>query len=167
MELIRDTHDPSMHLKTIEDELKGTIGQALGKQGRKIHRFMGLMQESYDDYQAAMAEHEQESSSHYTRRVQGSNNSNSKTAIERAKEAAAQFNDYRQLAVTARWELQVHRQAAGFVINNHNYVRDHYPIPEALPDLDEKGNEIPKEEKKTFDKFGDQLDWWQRVGRWK
>lgn len=31
LELIRDTHDPSLHLKTIEEELQGSIGKALGK----------------------------------------------------------------------------------------------------------------------------------------
>ena len=36
LEHIREVHDPSQHLKTIEDELKGTIGKALGKQGEKV-----------------------------------------------------------------------------------------------------------------------------------
>jgi len=36
LEHIREVHDPSLQLKTLEDELKRTIGGALGKQGEKI-----------------------------------------------------------------------------------------------------------------------------------
>lgn len=163
IEKLRDSHDPSMHLKTIEDELKGSIGQALGKQGRKIFRFMGSMQESYDIYQSATSEHEEHQPSSPKK---GNSNNSSAVVPQRAKEAAIKFNEYRQLAVTARWELQVHRQAAGFIVDNHNHVRDHYPIPKALP-FDTNGNAITEEEKKPFNKFGDQLDWWQKEGRWK
>lgn len=156
MQEIRAAHDPSMHLKTIEDELKETIGAALGKQGRKILQAMELMQACYDEYESAIAEHD----------AQNDGGSNSK-AMNRAKKAAVRYNQHRQKAVTARWELQVHRQAVGFVTNNHNTVLQHYPIPDALP-VDENGNEIIQDKKqKAFDKFGDQLDWWQRVGRWK
>lgn len=159
MQEIRAAHDPSMHLKTIEDELKETIGAALGRQGRKILQAMELMQTSYDEYESALAEHEAQHTNIGT--------SNSSSAMDRAKEAAVQYNKHRQQAVTARWELQVHRQAVGFVTNNHNTLREHYPIPEALP-VDENGNEIiPDKNQKSFDKFGDQLDWWQKVGRWK
>ena len=157
MQEIRAAHDPSMHLKTIEDELKETIGAALGKQGRKILQAMELMQTSYDEYESALAEHKAQQNT-------GCTNS---SAMTRAKVAAVQYNKHRHQAVTARWELQVHRQAVGFITNNHNTVREHYPIPDALP-VDENGNEIIQDKKKnSFDKFGDQLDWWQKVGRWK
>ena len=36
LEAIRQTHDPALHIKTLEEELAGSIGQALGKQGRKV-----------------------------------------------------------------------------------------------------------------------------------
>jgi len=174
MKTIRDIHDPAMHIKTIEDELKGTIGQALGKQGRKIYRFLTLMQESYDEYALAMEQVEGERQQQLQEGEAGFSQTSGHNGIEncpsmaRVREAAVKFNLYRKEAVTARWELQVHRQAAGFIINNHNYVASHYPIPEKLP-FDDNGDFIPQnsEKKEPFNKFGDQLDWWQRIGRWK
>ena len=50
LEHIRDVHDPSQHLKTIEDELKGTIGKALGKQGQKILMYARLMDQEQKKY---------------------------------------------------------------------------------------------------------------------
>lgn len=152
LDAIRDTHDPTLHLKTIEDELKGTIGKALGKQGEKIQYAVRLMQREYEVYQTLLVE---DTDNHH--------------AIRRAKEM---FNDYRKEAIQARWELMVHRQAAGFVVNNHHYVTKHYPIAEALP-LDEEDETSEKLEKKRAERaklqkrITGQLDWWQRVGRWK
>jgi hypothetical protein len=84
-------------------------------------------------------------------------------------EVALAYNKHRQQAIQARWELMVHRQAAGFIVNNHQHVMEHYPIAEALPidnddDQETKSEHNTRKEKK---KFKDQLDWWQRVGRWK
>jgi hypothetical protein len=94
------------------------------------------------------------------------------------------YNALRQLALTARWELMVQRQAAGLVVNNHAHVTRHYPIPAALPlpsssssenFLDDApppllaaaaaaAAEPPPEAPLPAQKA---LDWWQRVGRWK
>jgi hypothetical protein len=44
----------------------------------------------------------------------------------------------------------------------------HFPIDDALPEADQleaaENDSLQEEEKK---KFGDQLDWWQRIGRWR
>ena len=45
LEHIRQTHDPALHLKTLEDELKGTMGPALGKQGEKVLNILNQMHE--------------------------------------------------------------------------------------------------------------------------
>ena len=156
MEAIRETHDPAMHLKTIEDELKGTIGKALGKQGQKIHYFVQLMQTSWEKYQHA------------------SSLPASECREQQQKEAVQQYNEYRKQALQARWELTVHRQAAGFIVNNHKYVQEHYPIAAALSLKEEEDDDDDKNENKEAaaaerptKQFGDQLDWWQRVGRWR
>jgi len=150
LDLIRDTHDPSLHLKTIEDELKGTIGKALGKQGEKILYAVRLMNEQYQTYEELLEKH-------------GS------VDHPQVIKAAVVFNEYRSDAVQARWELTVHRQAAGFIVNNHKYVTEQYPIANALPIAEENGeaDEQPESTSKDDKKFGDQLDWWQRIGRWK
>eukprot|EP00547_Thalassionema_nitzschioides_P015200 CAMPEP_0194249858 /NCGR_PEP_ID=MMETSP0158-20130606/21604_1 /TAXON_ID=33649 /ORGANISM="Thalassionema nitzschioides, Strain L26-B" /LENGTH=84 /DNA_ID=CAMNT_0038986495 /DNA_START=71 /DNA_END=321 /DNA_ORIENTATION=+ len=44
LEHIRDTHDPALHVKTLEDEIRGSMGKALGKQGEKVLYFIQLMQ---------------------------------------------------------------------------------------------------------------------------
>ena len=141
-----------MHLKTIEDELKGTIGKALGKQGDKILSAVQRMRDEFVQYQELVTKHE--------------------TVQHPAVQACAvRYNDLRKQAIQARWELMVHRQAAGFIVNNHSYVMKHYPISEALP-LSSSEEEEEKQKKeaspdKPKKKFGDQLDWWQRIGRWR
>lgn len=137
LEAIRATHDPALHIKTIEDELKGTIGKALGKQGEKLLSCLREMQQHYKDYQETTGE-----------------------AVSR--EYATNYNDARKRAIQARWELLVHRQAVGFIVNNHKYVYEAYPIADAIP-LDG----MPAEKKPKEKKFTNQLDWWQRVGRWR
>ena len=78
--------------------------------------------------------------------------------------------EIRKQAVQARWELMVHRQAAGFVVDNHRHVQKHYPISEALPlSTSEEANQPSSQpsKDKPRKKFGDQLDWWQKIGRWR
>ena len=149
LEAIRDTHDPTLHLKTIEDELKSTIGKALGKQGDKILQAVCQMKEEFQVYEKYLEEHE---------------------TIDHpeVQASAMRYNEIRKRAITARWELMVHRQAAGFIVNNHKYVMEHYPISEALPlSSSEEANKPIENKKKPAKKFGDQLDWWQRIGRWR
>ena len=43
LEHIRQEHDPALHIKTLEDELRGTMGKALGKQGQKVLRNIEAM----------------------------------------------------------------------------------------------------------------------------
>lgn len=151
LEAIRDTHDPSLHLKTIEDELKGTIGKALGKQGDKIFRGVHRMKEEFGRYEQALQQHET-------------------LDHPEVQSSAKRYNEIRKEAIQARWELMVHRQAAGFIVNNHKYVMQHYPISEALPLSNSEAAERLSEESsaaKPKKIFGDQLDWWQRIGRWR
>lgn len=55
--------------------------------------------------------------------------------------------------------------------DNHKFVVEKFPIGEALlePPEEEEDDDSEKETapKKEPKKFGDQLDWWQSIGRWK
>ena len=89
-------------------------------------------------------------------------------------------NQCRQDAVRARWELIVHRQVIGFITRNHKFVHCNFPIPEKIvaPGMNGEwdgdgrtegvnGSQQKKVNKLVGRNFGDQLDWWERVGRWK
>ena len=148
LEHIRATHDPAVHVKTIEEELRGTIGKALGKQGEKILGFLRKMardREAYDDLVESGA------------------------PAEEVRACAGRYNESREQAWKARWELIVHRQAVGFIVDNHSTVQKMFPIDEPLL-VDEENaaqREVPRDGEDGPKKFGDQLDWWQRVGRWR
>lgn len=151
-ETIRAEVDPSLHLKTIEDELKGTIGKALGRQGQKVMMYRRAMEQERQRYVQLHEEHEP------TDRI--------------VLDSAKKHNGYRKDCVQARWELLVHRQAVGFIVGNHKYVMENFPIGEELPEdpemlsaLEDEDAVRRKEEKRK--KFSDQLDWWQRIGRWR
>jgi hypothetical protein len=80
------------------------------------------------------------------------------------EEIAATYNELREQALKSRWELMVHRQAAGFIVNNHEDVAQHHPIKAKLT-VDNGGDGTSsavegKAAKKP--KFGDQLDWWRK-----
>lgn len=146
LDAIRETHDPAWHIKTLEEELQSTIGQALGKQGQKILDRLQELQRAYEQYQQLNDD-----------------------ACER-RQIAERYNAIRNEAIQARWELMVHRQAAGFLVNNHKFVTDSYPIPPALVVTEEGGDvegEAAQVDKKKKKVMGDQLDWWQRIGRWR
>lgn len=154
VEHIREIHDPSLHLKTIEDELMGTIGKALGKQGEKIMMYKRAMAQEEERHQELLENNPQTDHS------------------PKISDSAKKHNQYRKEAIQARWELMVHRQAAGFLVNNHRFVMEKFPIGDPLPEdgipsssgVPETTTNKPEE---TAKKFGDQLDWWQRVGRWR
>lgn len=151
--------DPALQLKSIEDELCGAIGKALGKQGEKILFAIREMKVEHTQY----LEHLQAQAS------------------EKALQCATRHNDARTRAIKARWELLVHRQAVGFTVDNHSVIHSTFPITEPLPvDKEEIATMIPAEgedeprpeversaEQPKKKVWGDQLDWWQSVGRWK
>ncbi|KAL7455341.1 hypothetical protein ACHAWC_010475, partial [Mediolabrus comicus] len=142
--------DPSLQLKTIEDELCGAIGKALGKQGEKILHAMREMNEHKLRYQQLLSEE----------------------SFQAASDSAHRYNEARQRAIKARWELLVHRQAVGFTVGNHSYVYKTFHIHEALPvKFDEVNDTTPPDSSDSVapkkEKFGDQLDWWATVGRWR
>jgi hypothetical protein len=152
---IRDMHDPSSHLKTIEDELKGTIGESLGKQGQKISSALQLMEQERQRYEEFLENH----------------GANSRVVVE----SAQQYNVYRKQCIQARWELIVHRQAAGFTVGNHKFIMERFLIGDPLPEdtgfsadtSEESSSTDSSSDSKNKKKFGDQLDWWETVGRWK
>jgi len=152
LETIRKTHDPAMQIKTLEDELKGAIGQALGKQGRKVLMWMKVMEQEREKYESLKSD-------------LGPSSHRDEVAVVKA------YNDARDKALHARWELVVHRQAAGFLVGNHKYVHEMFPIAEKLvaSQTDKSHDTCSKtnDEELKGNQFGDQLDWWQKIGRWR
>ena len=158
LEHIRETHDPALHVKTLEDEIRGTMGKALGKQGEKVLYFMRLM--------------EQERVRHES--LQSNDDDNGDDRLE----CVRLHNQYRREAVQARWELMVHRQAVGFIVNNHRFVHEKFPIGDALPEDNENkqdSTDVLKTAAKatttttttTRTNLTGQRDWWDRIGRWR
>lgn len=88
-------------------------------------------------------------------------------------------NQYFKDAEKARWELIVHRQAIGFITQNHRFVHDKFPIPDIieLPQSLDKYADSPatfSTPKRKLDlkesvvrNHGDKLDWWENIGRWR
>ena len=151
--------DPALQIKTIEDELCGAIGKALGKQGDKVLIAIRKMKEEQIQY------------------IEHINNQ----SYEQALQSALSYNEARKDAIKARWELLVHRQAVGFTVDNHSVVHSTFPIGLALPskieDIRSKtdgtitkqtnADTTTSSEQPQKKVWGDQLSWWQRVGRWK
>lgn len=175
LDTIRATHDPSLHLKTVEDELKGTIGKALGRQGQKIMHAIRKMDKELLRYFELIKEHNDKKFKDKPMKDEYSYFTNREDVIQAAKN----YNEYRKQALQARWELTVHRQAVGFIVNNHNYVNEQYPIKAAIPireiDLDQHQDRQKADFKKSdtnsnkssMKTLRDQRDWWDSIGRWK
>jgi hypothetical protein len=125
LEVMRQTHDPIQHVKTMEDELKGTIGRALGKQGEKILRAIQSMEDQFREYERLMI---------HKGKTETSDRTNQDDWLLQVHETARRYNLHREQALKARWELTVHRQAAGFLVDNHQYVVKAYPIANKLPE---------------------------------
>jgi len=51
--------------------------------------------------------------------------------IQTRHDAIARYNEAREVARVARWEMIVHREAIG--LRDSRLVRDRYPIPKQLP----------------------------------
>ena len=103
--------DPALQMKTIEDELCGAIGKALGRQGEKVLFAIRDMKEAHSQYLECIQSQ----------------------AYEEAVQHATRHNDARKRAIKARWELLVHRQAVGFTVDNHSVIHKTFPISEPLP----------------------------------
>jgi ribosome-binding ATPase YchF (GTP1/OBG family) len=160
LEHIRESHDPALQLKTIEDELKGTIGKALGKAGEKITRAIRSMEEEKLLYNQWLKTHIHDDDS--TKNM-------SDGEREEIEMIVTRYNNFRKQALQARWELIIHRQAIGFTVNNQKTVFDTYPIHEPLvvPFQVEEDTNEQERSKESKKQFTDQLDWWQRIGRWR
>ena len=112
LEKMRTVHDPNQHIKTLEDELMGAMAEALKKQSDKIYIEYHQMNELLNIYL------------------------DDSLSLKRRKDARIKFNECRNAAKHAKWELIVHRQAIGFRIKNHDTVNEMFPIPPPLPELD-------------------------------
>lgn len=161
LEHIRDVHDPSQHLKTIEDELKGTIGKALGKQGQKVLMYTKLMNQEREKHEDLLLKRLPTDADHVLE--------------DELHKCAIAHNNYRKECLQARWELIVHRQAVGFIVGNYKFVQEKFPIGDPLPVAEtvgtSSGNDKPGQPGNKKDsnpkQFTDQLDWWESIGRWK
>ncbi len=189
LEHIRQTHDPALQLKTLEDELKGTMGKALGKQGEKVLNILNRMREEESKVHNLLE-------SNYSRidqddfDIDAGVRKEHQISIRMIPESAKKqiyhhvqnHNRLRKQAIQARWELLVHRQAVGFITQNHKFVNEMFQIPEVLNlpgnaedwegyDDDSDSDAIPKKRQLAVEpvtrNFGDQLDWWERIGRWR
>lgn len=181
---IRESHDPSLHLKTLEDELKGTMSKALGNQGEKVLKLLQNLHQERARYEDILALH------HKSALKQGNSSDNelnldNLTSDEKLSlfTIVQKHNRLRTDALNARWELLVHRQAVGFITNNHKFVHEKFPVPESLklPGNEKDWKEFqddkslpsgarvtPNVTKEAVTRnFGDQLDWWERIGRWR
>jgi hypothetical protein len=185
IERICETHDPTLHLKTLEDELKSTIGQALRKQADKILQAVAEMERERETYLGFLrrAKH-QTADAGESDKAPWLSRLCPETRLE-LEEVAARHNQHRTRAIHSRWELIVHRQAAGFLVNNHNVVTQTFPIGKALPTCWEEleaasdvhdlvsmqavSSNLVQTTKQTeaSPRIPDQLDWWQRIGRWR
>jgi hypothetical protein len=190
LEHIRDVHDPSMHLKTIEDELKGTIGKALGKQGQKVSMYARLMNEERQRYEDLIRDYYR----NYNDDNNNGNNENNDNNHGEIRSCVIRHNDYRKDCIHARWELIVHRQAVGFTVGNHRHVMERFPIGVALPlelvtvvderegskddDDDTNKNRNNKHSESSSsetiscleankENLVGQLEWWEKIGRWR
>mmetsp|Transcript_2837 Transcript_2837/g.5910 ORF Transcript_2837/g.5910 Transcript_2837/m.5910 type:complete len:249 (-) Transcript_2837:728-1474(-) len=154
VEHIRNIHDPSQHIKTLEEEIMGAMGQALGKQDVKVAAAINAMEKELNLYTSLVNE-----------------DADGKESAS-ANESARRYNRLREDAKKLRWELLVHRQAIGFTVQNHKVVHDMYPIGDSLSVMEAGESTLLSREtaKGTGDGkkvFGDQLDWWENIGRWK
>lgn len=181
LEHIRDTHDPQMHLKTLEDELKGTMSKALGNQGRKLLQIIEKMHAEREQYANLIQD--------YSMQKEEKENEQELNVDEIPKSIKIQIfqtirthNNLRKDAMTARWELLVHRQAVGFITNNHKFVNDRFPIPNVMElpgsldqwegidqecDLYVQQKNQQRAKESVTRNFSDQLDWWSKIGRWR
>lgn len=185
LEHIRDLHDPSMQLKTLEDELKGTMGKALGKQGEKVLHHLRKMNEQKEKYEKMIEESFVMHSTSEDAEIKNTSLDPNVHDLSKLSECIKKelfatiknHNRFRQDAIQARWELLVHRQAIGFITQNHRFVHEKFPIPDMLDvpsglgEYSINGNGKEKTKVRNTEpvkrNFGDQLDWWERFGRWK
>ena len=156
IERISSMHDPTVHVKTLEDEIRGTIGKALGSQSSKINNYLKLMKQEREKYEALELQ------------IQRQTHSSSLLEMKKKlRETMIKHNEYHKEAHKARWELIVHRQAVGFLVRNHEIVYENYPIGDKI--LEKEGDQCRNEMGQTDEdlNFKTQLDWWQRIGRWR
>ena len=74
------------------------------------------------------------------------------------------------LLFLGHWQCPSSHVVALHNVGNHKFVIEKFPIGERLyepPEDEDEGSEAQETvAKKEPKKFGDQLDWWQKIGRW-
>jgi hypothetical protein len=103
MKLVQTKADPTMHIKTIEDELMDAVAGALKKTADKVQTSITAVQETLDEMESRGMRNDADLIAQYKHRV---------VQAERM-----------------RLELIIHRQACGFQINNHAHVNKLFIIP--------------------------------------
>ena len=129
-----EAFDPALHIKTLEEELAGSIGQVV--------MWMKVVEQEKRNYENLIAK---------------------RAGLKEIQKIVLTHNDAREKAITPRLELTVHRQAAGFRIKNHKFVHDMFRIDDKLSMEDKieninggKNRIHEKERKQKKKKFGDQ-----------
>ena len=108
LEELRKVYDPEMEIGKLEDELQEEIASALGKTGRHCRAYFSLLEKLQLKY-------------------------DKESNIDSKRLIASSFNEVRELAMDARRNLIIHRQAAGFTYQNHRIVEQEYPLPSKIP----------------------------------
>jgi hypothetical protein len=141
--------------------------------------FTALMEKELEKYHAVLQKQQQQQTANGT--------TGADTTAVLLEEIAAKYNELREHALKSRWELTVHRQAAGFIVNNYQDVDKYHPIGAKLTvdksavrvdgggdgasasasSFGTDGSAAEAAKKPAEKKFGDQLDWWQEIGRWR
>mmetsp|Transcript_7495 Transcript_7495/g.9784 ORF Transcript_7495/g.9784 Transcript_7495/m.9784 type:complete len:127 (+) Transcript_7495:333-713(+) len=110
-EVAEKIEDPQATILQLQDEVQEEMAAALGRTGYKLLDALKQLEEA----QAELNEHLAES--------KGKENES------QLAEFVNKYNSCREAAVSARWELLIHRQAVGFRFQNQKYVETKYPIP--------------------------------------
>eukprot|EP00512_Aurantiochytrium_limacinum_P001991 CAMPEP_0171484658 /NCGR_PEP_ID=MMETSP0958-20121227/122_1 /TAXON_ID=87120 /ORGANISM="Aurantiochytrium limacinum, Strain ATCCMYA-1381" /LENGTH=191 /DNA_ID=CAMNT_0012017381 /DNA_START=166 /DNA_END=741 /DNA_ORIENTATION=+ len=115
--------DPAESVLSLQQEVQEEIAAALGRTGSKLTTAMKEMHIARELFEA-------QEDSFLAARSKG------QTISFDAKRdlliAARKFNDKLQIAEDARTALIVHRQAVGFVYQNHKIVKRAYPLPDLI-----------------------------------
>ncbi|GBG34454.1 Hypothetical Protein FCC1311_106782 [Hondaea fermentalgiana] len=115
--------DPAESLLSLQQEVQEEIAAALGRTGSKLLSAMKEMQKAQDAYETQAAAF---------LRLKSTGRQPSFEDKHRLLLAARDFNGKLQAAENARTALIVHRQAVGFVYQNHKIVKRTYPLPDLV-----------------------------------
>lgn len=105
---LSQSYDKRDHIEKIEDEIREEMAQALGRAGSKCDYMFLLLERLGKQYDEA-------------------------TDVLTKRELAVKFNSQRDIAMKAREDLAIHRQAAGLRVKNQHIVEEFWPLPNPKP----------------------------------